>query len=129
MTDASLIPIYAFPEAGIELKSVLWRRKASDVHTPGAYVALPALLGDRVRHPAAMREASKAALRSLATFALGGAALDTEPNPATVLDECRQLTWARTRTQTQSWLGGGTPEWAQNRTRPGTTWAPGRRRW
>ena len=68
LTDAGLIPIYAFPEAGIELKSVLWRRKASDAHTPGAYVAL---LGDRVRHPAAMREASKAALRSFATFGLG----------------------------------------------------------
>jgi len=77
LTDAGLIPIYAFPEAGIELKSMLWRRKASDDHTPGAYVAL---LGDRVRHPAAMREASRAALRSLATFGLGGAALDAEPN-------------------------------------------------
>ena len=42
LTDAGLIPNYAFPEAGIELKSVLWRRKASDDHTPGAYVALPA---------------------------------------------------------------------------------------
>lgn len=30
LTDAGLIPNYAFPEAGIELKSVLWRRKAAD---------------------------------------------------------------------------------------------------
>ena len=47
LTDAGLIPNYAFPEAGIELKSVLWRRKASDDHTPGAYVALPALRYER----------------------------------------------------------------------------------
>ena len=47
LTDAGLIPNYAFPEAGIELKSVLWRRKASDEHTPGAYVALPALRYER----------------------------------------------------------------------------------
>lgn len=49
LTNAGLIRIYAFPEAGIELKSVLWRPKASDDHTPGAYVALlGAPRGDRV---------------------------------------------------------------------------------
>jgi DEAD/DEAH box helicase domain-containing protein len=47
LTDAGLIPNYAFPEAGIELKSVLWRRKSSDDHTPGAYVALPAIRYER----------------------------------------------------------------------------------
>src|SRR5439155_1325136 len=47
LTDAGLIPNYAFPETGIELKSVLWRRKASDDHTPGAYLALPALRYER----------------------------------------------------------------------------------
>lgn len=47
LTDAGLIPNYAFPEAGIELKSVLWRRKSSDDHTQGAYVALPAIRYER----------------------------------------------------------------------------------
>jgi DEAD/DEAH box helicase domain-containing protein len=47
LTDAGLIPNYAFPEAGIELKSVLWRRKASDDHTQHTYVALPALRYER----------------------------------------------------------------------------------
>ena len=41
LTDAGLIPNYAFPEAGIELKSVLWRRKASDDHTPGRVRGAP----------------------------------------------------------------------------------------
>ncbi len=41
-TDAGLIPNYAFPEAGIQLKSVLWRRRAADDRGDGAYVALPA---------------------------------------------------------------------------------------
>ena len=30
MTDAGLIPNYAFPEAGIELKSLLWRKRGAD---------------------------------------------------------------------------------------------------
>ena len=30
MTDAGLIPNYAFPEAGIELKSILWRKRGAD---------------------------------------------------------------------------------------------------
>ena len=47
LTDAGLIPNYAFPEAGIELKSVLWRHKSSDDHTQGAYVALPAIRYER----------------------------------------------------------------------------------
>lgn len=47
LTDAGLIPNYAFPEAGIELKSVLWRRKSSDDHTQDAYVALPAIRYER----------------------------------------------------------------------------------
>lgn len=40
LTDAGLIPNYAFPEAGVELKSVLWRKRASDEPGQGAYVTL-----------------------------------------------------------------------------------------
>lgn len=40
LTDAGLIPNYAFPEAGVELKSVLWRKRASDEPGEGAYVTL-----------------------------------------------------------------------------------------
>lgn len=47
LTDAGLIPNYAFPEAGIELKSVLWRKRGSDEQGPGAYVALPAIKYER----------------------------------------------------------------------------------
>lgn len=47
LTDGGLIPNYAFPEAGIELKSVLWRRKSSDDKTAHAYVALPAIRYER----------------------------------------------------------------------------------
>lgn len=47
LTDAGLIPNYAFPEAGIELKSVLWRRRSSDDQTERAYVALPVLKYER----------------------------------------------------------------------------------
>lgn len=50
LTDAGLIPNYAFPEAGVELKSVLWRKKGSDDVGEGAYVALPAI---RYERPAA----------------------------------------------------------------------------
>lgn len=47
LTDAGLIPNYAFPEAGVELKSVLWRKKGSDDIGEGAYVALPAIKYER----------------------------------------------------------------------------------
>lgn len=40
LTDAGLIPNYAFPESGIELKSVLWRKRASDEPGNGAYVTV-----------------------------------------------------------------------------------------
>ncbi|MFN0128090.1 MAG: DEAD/DEAH box helicase [Verrucomicrobiales bacterium] len=43
LTDAGLIPNYAFPEAGVELKSVLWRRRTDDdPDDAGAYLSLPA---------------------------------------------------------------------------------------
>jgi len=47
LTDAGLIPNYAFPEAGIELKSVLWRKRGSDEQGQGAYIALPAIKYER----------------------------------------------------------------------------------
>jgi DEAD/DEAH box helicase domain-containing protein len=47
LTDAGLIPNYAFPEAGIELKSILWRKRGSDEQGQGAYVALPAIKYER----------------------------------------------------------------------------------
>lgn len=47
LTDAGLIPNYAFPEAGVELKSVLWRKRASDEPGPGAYVTLNTLKYER----------------------------------------------------------------------------------
>jgi DEAD/DEAH box helicase domain-containing protein len=40
LTDAGLIPNYAFPEAGVELKSVLWRRRSADEPGQGTYVTL-----------------------------------------------------------------------------------------
>ena len=40
LTDAGLIPNYAFPESGIQLKSVLWRKRGSDEPGQGAYVSL-----------------------------------------------------------------------------------------
>ena len=40
LTDAGLIPNYAFPESGVELKSVLWRKRGSDEPGQGAFVAL-----------------------------------------------------------------------------------------
>jgi DEAD/DEAH box helicase domain-containing protein len=43
LTDAGLIPNYAFPEAGVELKSVLWRKRTDDdPEDAGAYISLPA---------------------------------------------------------------------------------------
>jgi DEAD/DEAH box helicase domain-containing protein len=47
LTDVGLIPNYAFPEAGIELKSVLWRKKSDGEQGQGNYVALPALKYER----------------------------------------------------------------------------------
>lgn len=47
LTDAGLIPNYAFPESGVELKSVLWRKRASDEPGPGAYVTLNTLKYER----------------------------------------------------------------------------------
>ncbi|MBK1683926.1 DEAD/DEAH box helicase [Rhodoferax fermentans] len=47
LTDAGLIPNYAFPEAGIELKSVLWRKRGADEQGQGTYVALPAIKYER----------------------------------------------------------------------------------
>jgi DEAD/DEAH box helicase domain-containing protein len=40
LTDAGLIPNYAFPESGVELKSVLWRKRGADEPGEGAYVTL-----------------------------------------------------------------------------------------
>ena len=47
LTDAGLIPNYAFPEAGVELKSVLWRKRGSDEPGTGAYVTLKTLKYER----------------------------------------------------------------------------------
>lgn len=50
LTDAGLIPNYAFPEVGVELKSVLWRKRTSDDgEGSGAYISLPA---ERYERPA-----------------------------------------------------------------------------
>jgi len=50
LTDAGLIPNYAFPEAGVELKSLLWRKKGSDdPDNSAAYISLPA---ERYERPA-----------------------------------------------------------------------------
>jgi DEAD/DEAH box helicase domain-containing protein len=47
LTDAGLIPNYAFPEAGVELKSVLWRKRGADEPGEGAYVTLTTLKYER----------------------------------------------------------------------------------
>jgi DEAD/DEAH box helicase domain-containing protein len=47
LTDAGLIPNYAFPESGVELKSVLWRRRGNDEPGQGAYVTLKTLKYER----------------------------------------------------------------------------------
>ena len=50
LTDAGLIPNYAFPEAGVELKSLLWRKKGTDdAEGSGTYISLPA---ERYERPA-----------------------------------------------------------------------------
>ena len=41
LTDAGLIPNYAFPEAGIELKSLVWRRRDEGEGGNGRYTTLP----------------------------------------------------------------------------------------
>ena len=47
MTDYGLIPNYAFPEAGVQLKSVLWRRRGVDEPGQGSYVTLNTLKYER----------------------------------------------------------------------------------
>ncbi|MDN3918725.1 DEAD/DEAH box helicase [Roseateles violae] len=47
LTDAGLIPNYAFPESGVELKSVLWRKRGNDEPGQGAYVTLSTLKYER----------------------------------------------------------------------------------
>jgi DEAD/DEAH box helicase domain-containing protein len=47
LTDAGLIPNYAFPESGVELKSILWRKRSSDDQGAGAYIALKTLKYER----------------------------------------------------------------------------------
>ncbi|RDI98959.1 DUF1998 domain-containing protein [Dyella solisilvae] len=47
LTDAGLIPNYAFPEAGVELKSLLWRKRGDGEEGSGAYVTLPAQTYER----------------------------------------------------------------------------------
>ena len=47
LTDAGLIPNYAFPEAGVELMSMLWRKKSDEEGGEGRYIALPALKYER----------------------------------------------------------------------------------
>lgn len=48
-TDAGLIPNYAFPEAGIELKSLLWRKRGNEDEKGGPYISLPV---ERYERPA-----------------------------------------------------------------------------
>ena len=47
LTDYGLIPNYAFPEAGVQLKSVLWRRRGVDEPGQGSYVTLNTLKYER----------------------------------------------------------------------------------
>ena len=47
LSDAGLIPNYAFPEAGIELKSILWRNRIEGDPGEGEFVALPAMKFER----------------------------------------------------------------------------------
>jgi DEAD/DEAH box helicase domain-containing protein len=47
LTDYGLIPNYAFPEAGVQLKSVLWRRRAPDEPGQGGYITLDTLKYER----------------------------------------------------------------------------------
>ena len=53
LTDAGLIPNYAFPEAGVELKSLLWRNRVSDDPVGAApSIVLPAERYERPAHSA-----------------------------------------------------------------------------
>jgi DEAD/DEAH box helicase domain-containing protein len=49
LTDAGLIPNYAFPEAGVELKSVLWRKRRDDEVDQGGgkYITVATLKYER----------------------------------------------------------------------------------
>lgn len=47
LTDFGLIPNYAFPEAGVQLKSVLWRKRTSDDPGQGNYITLTTLKYER----------------------------------------------------------------------------------
>lgn len=47
LTDYGLIPNYAFPEAGVQLKSVLWRRRGVDEPGQGSYLTLNTLKYER----------------------------------------------------------------------------------
>lgn len=47
LTDAGLIPNYAFPEAGVELKSVLWRKRREDEPGEGKYLSVATLKYER----------------------------------------------------------------------------------
>jgi len=49
LTDAGLIPNYAFPEAGVELKSVLWRKRRDDEADQGSgkYITVATLKYER----------------------------------------------------------------------------------
>ncbi len=47
LTDAGLIPNYAFPEAGVELKSILWRKRAEGDPGEKPFISLPVLRYDR----------------------------------------------------------------------------------
>lgn len=49
LTDAGLIPNYAFPEAGVELKSFIWRKRGEREPGERGYVSLPA---ERYERPA-----------------------------------------------------------------------------
>jgi DEAD/DEAH box helicase domain-containing protein len=52
LTDAGLIPNYAFPESGVQLKSVLWRKRGADEPGQGAYVTLTTQKFERPAHSA-----------------------------------------------------------------------------
>jgi len=68
LTDAGLILNYAFPEAGVELKSLLWRKKGSDdPDNAAAYISLPA---ERYERPA-QSALSEFAVSELLTKGLG----------------------------------------------------------
>jgi hypothetical protein len=77
----------------------------SDDYTPGAYGALLALLGDRVASSGGGARGLQAGLEVVGHVWPRGRSPGRRTEPAT--------------------LGGGTPEWAQNRTRLARPAAPG----